>query len=338
MRDSAPSAFLFTGPEGSGKALTSLWYAAELNCSAGCGAGKRSCATCGKISRLEHPDLHPVFPLPAGPVMKTLPVILESRRKDFFSEGEFGTRARSIGIDLIREVREKVSRHPYEAARPAVIVFQAHLATAQAQNSFLKLLEEPPGSTLIILVTEYPDRILPTITSRCFRIRFDYLPPDAVAEFMRAVYRLEGKELERAVNISGGNLRRAARHGDERFLEIGENAARITGMIIAGKGKVLTMEAQNAAREYNREEIMQLLAEMKRALRFMMKSAQAGENPPERSFYAGLFASRTLERARQRDFPSDLEKVSRSSLALRSNANTELTLTQLFLDLAGKWY
>lgn len=338
MRDSAPSAFLFTGPEGSGKALTALWYAAELNCAEGCGTGQSMCPSCRKISRLEHPDLHPVFPLPAGPVMKTLPVILESRRENFFSEGEFGARATSIGIDFIREVRNKVSRHPYEGVRPAVIVFQAHLATVQAQNSFLKLLEEPPGSTLIILVTEYPDRLLPTITSRCFRIRFDYLPPDAVAEFMGSVYHLKEKELERAVNISGGNLRRAARYKDERFLEIGENAARVTGMIIAGKGKALTMEANKAVREYNREEIMLLLAEMKRALRFMMKSGEGEEDQSEKSFYSGLFATKTLERSRPRDFSTDLEKVTRSSLALRSNANAELTLTQLFLDLAGKWY
>ncbi len=338
MRETSPSAFIFTGPEGSGKALAALWYAAESNCPGGCSAEGGKCPSCRKISRLEHPDLHPVFPLPSGPVIKTLPVILESRRKDFFSSGEFGTRARSIGIDIIREVKEKVSRHSYEAARPAVIVFQAHLATIQAQNSFLKLLEEPPGSTLIILVTEYPDRLLPTITSRCFRIRFDYLPPEAVEEFMKKVYSLKGAELRRAVNISGGNLRRAARYGDSRFMDIVEKAARITGMATAGKGRELIMEAQNAVREYNREEIMTLLAEMKRSFRFLMRTGEGLENRVETEFYSALLGRDVMELSGARDCPADLEKISRSSRALRSNANTELTLTQLFLDLAGKWY
>jgi len=338
MRDTSPSAFIFTGPEGSGKALAALWYAAELNCPGGCSEKGTNCPSCRKISGLEHPDLHTVFPLPSGPLIKTLPAILESRRKDFFSTGEFGTRATSIGIDNIREVKEKLSRHSYEAARPAVIVFQAHLATIQAQNSFLKLLEEPPGSTLIILITEYPDRLLPTITSRCFRIRFDYLTPAAVEEFMGKVYSLKGAELERAVNISGGNLRRAARYEDSRFMEIVETAARITGMAIKGKGKQLIMESQNSVREFNREEIMTLLAEMKRSVRFLMRRSQGLENRVENDFYSDLLGSEVVAYSASRDCPADLEKISRSSRALRSNANTELTLTQLFLDLAGEWY
>ena len=338
MRDTSPSAFVFTGPEGSGKALAALWYAAQINCPGGCSAEGGRCPSCRKISGLEHPDLHPVFPLPSGPVIKTLPVILENRRKDFFSSGEFGARARSIGIDIIREVREKVSRHSYEAARPVVIVFQAHLATIQAQNSFLKLLEEPPGSTLIVLVTEYPDRLLPTITSRCFRIRFDALPTEAVEEFMRKVYSLQGGELERAVNLSGGNLRRAARYGDSRFMDIVESAARVTGMAIMGKGQELIMEAQNAAREYNREEIMTLLAEMKRSVRFLMRKGEGLENRVETDFYSALLGGDVIEFSGSRDCPADLEKISRSSRALRSNANTELTLAELFLDLAGEWY
>jgi DNA polymerase-3 subunit delta' len=338
MKDVSPSAFLLTGPAGCGKGLAALWYAAELNCSEGCGGSEKECGACRKISRLEHPDLHPVFPLPSGPVMKTLPAVLESRREDFFSSGEFGTKATSIGIDLIRELKDRVSRQPYEAQRAVVVVFRADLATIQAQNSFLKLLEEPPGATCIILATEFPDQLLPTITSRCFRIRFDPLSPEAVTEFMHTVYGLSGDELEMAVNISGGNLRRAARHGDSRFLEIGEKAARITAMAIEGKGRKLAMEAQKVVRGYNREEIATLLAEMKRVFRFLMVTGGGEDGSPESSFYRELLPGELLEKGRMRDCPGDLERISRSSRALRSNANTELTLAQLFLDLAGQWY
>jgi DNA polymerase-3 subunit delta' len=338
MSDSSPSAFLFTGPEGVGKGLASLWYTAELNCRSGCGNGAEECSACAKISRLEHPDLYPVFPLPSGPVMKSLPELLESRRKDFYSSGEFGSRATSIGIDLIRDVREKLSRQSYQADRPAVIVFEAHQATIQAQNSFLKLLEEPPGSTLIVLVTEYPDRLLPTITSRCFRVRFDYLSAEAVAEFISSVYGLEGKELERAVRVSGGNLRRAARYGDKRFLEIGEKGVEILTLVIIGSSRQLSVAAQEVVREYNRDEIMILLGEMKRAVRFLMRRAEGVENRFERTFYSDLFSGEVLEKGGRRDCPLDLEKISRSARALRRNANAELTLAQLFLDLAGEWY
>ena len=56
-----------------------------------------------------------------------------------------------------------LAKHPFEGRRSVVVVFEAHLATTEAQNALLKILEEPTASAVIVLVTEYPDRLLPTI-------------------------------------------------------------------------------------------------------------------------------------------------------------------------------
>ncbi|MBI4066467.1 hypothetical protein HY411_02010 [Candidatus Gottesmanbacteria bacterium] len=73
----------------------------------------------------------------------------------------------SIGVDSVRSVEVRLSIHPVASNCHAVIVRDAHAMTLDAQNAFLKTLEEPPGDALIILETSQPDALLPTILSRC---------------------------------------------------------------------------------------------------------------------------------------------------------------------------
>ena len=87
---------------------------------AACGAGAR-CPACAKIRSFEHPDLHLIHPVPSGEWEKDLAAVIESRREDFFAYGEFGTRARSVGIDLIRHVIEALSKQPFEGRRSVVV-------------------------------------------------------------------------------------------------------------------------------------------------------------------------------------------------------------------------
>ena len=83
----------------------------------------------------------------------------------------------SVGIEMIRPIAPLLSIHPVAGTRRAVLVRQAHAMTIEAQNAFLKTLEEPPGDALIILQTDQPDALLPTILSRCQLVR---LAPTAV--------------------------------------------------------------------------------------------------------------------------------------------------------------
>lgn len=75
-------------------------------------------------------------------------------------------------IAQIRDLTQKLSFKPYLADYKVAVVTQAHLMTREAQNCFLKFLEEPTDKTLLILVTEYPSTLLPTILSRVQKIRF----------------------------------------------------------------------------------------------------------------------------------------------------------------------
>ncbi len=73
----------------------------------------------------------------------------------------------SIGIDEIKEIHKKIFLKPLQSEVKAVILEDAHLLTIQAQNALLKVLEEPPEHTIIILGVDTPEALLPTILSRC---------------------------------------------------------------------------------------------------------------------------------------------------------------------------
>ncbi len=87
-----------------------------------------------------------------------------------FDRYSMGTESQSIGIEEIRKLQENLFLKPIRGKMKAVIVSHAENLTHQAQNAFLKILEEPPLSTLIVLVTKNKELLLPTILSRCFII------------------------------------------------------------------------------------------------------------------------------------------------------------------------
>ena len=72
----------------------------------------------------------------------------------------------SIGIALVREIKKKIHLRPYKSQTKAIIIEDAQMLTVDAQNALLKTLEEPPDNTIIILLAQNPDSLLPTILSR----------------------------------------------------------------------------------------------------------------------------------------------------------------------------
>jgi len=92
---------------------------------------------------------------------------------------------KEIQIAQIRELIQKLSFKPYSALFKVALIDQAHLMTKDSQNSFLKTLEEPKGRTLLILITESPERLLPTIPSRCEIIKFSPVKEVEIKSYLR---------------------------------------------------------------------------------------------------------------------------------------------------------
>ena len=174
-----PHALLFHGPVGVGKATCAGILAQALNCSVGgfkdaCG----TCVSCRKMARGLHPDIIWMTP-----------------------EGKGG----QIKVERIRkEIIDKVGFRPYEGRRRVVMIDDAHRLNASAQNSLLKTLEEPPPSSLIVLVTPAPESLLPTVRSRCQPLRFRTLAPQVLQRHLEEVHDIPADEARlRAVLVSG---------------------------------------------------------------------------------------------------------------------------------------
>jgi len=198
-----PSTLLFHGPDGVGKRTTALVLARALNCRESelgyCGR----CASCRAVGDLVHPNLRIIFPVKKAGELQGLP------QPDLYDEQ--GT----ISIDMVRLLRRESSLTPYQEGKRVFIVLDAHRMKEEAQNAFLKLLEEPPADTILILTTSRPDALSPTILSRCQKIRFGRLP---LSEIENSLVEKLGAERQRArlvASLSGGSLGRA-----ESMLEV----------------------------------------------------------------------------------------------------------------------
>ncbi len=154
LGSSVPHALLISGPASVGKVSLALDLAAGLLCSGATGADRpcRTCRTCRMVEHGNHPDLHWLLPTGAGQQIQV--------GKD--DSPEPGT-VRGLAAELVLLAME--------AGQRVVIVRDAHQANEVAQNALLKLLEEPPPGTTIILCTDDEELMLPTIKSRCARLR-----------------------------------------------------------------------------------------------------------------------------------------------------------------------
>jgi len=138
-------AYLFAGPRHGGKEAMATTLAKALNCQEKEADSCDRCASCKRIDENVHPDIYWVRP--------------ESR-------------SRRITVEQIREFERSVHLRPTEASIKVGIIADADCMGEEASNAFLKTLEEPPARTVILLLTAEPQRLLPTILSRCLKISF----------------------------------------------------------------------------------------------------------------------------------------------------------------------
>lgn len=214
-------AYLFEGPEGIGKRLMALALVRAVFCLEGTGCG--ACAACRKVDHNNHPDLHIMEP-----------------------EGA------SIKIEQVRDIQKELSFRPLEAPRKACLIDGAEKMNPAAGNALLKTLEEPTGSTLLILLTSRPDAVLATIRSRCQRLPFSRLPQEEVSSVLRE--RLEVNETQGHIlaAMSEGSFKKALGKDKDLFLEKRRELLRELTALSAGSILPLFTLARELAEEKER--------------------------------------------------------------------------------------
>jgi DNA polymerase-3 subunit delta' len=222
-------AYLFTGPEGSGKRLGMRAFAAALLCpNGGCG----ECRACRLATGERHPNM--VVLEPTGP-----DILVGKDASDPNTARWFASRAYLT---------------PPEPGRKVMVVLQADRLRIEAGDVLLKVLEEPPSDTVFVLMSARPSDLTETIRSRCQEIAFPPLSEDFVVDTLVR----EGVDPVRArlaCRLAGGNLGRARRLArDERDLAAREvalaAAARARGNAAAALGAA--EDLTSAAKEYRK--------------------------------------------------------------------------------------
>jgi len=160
----------YPGSEGTGQ-LPGMQEAVALPCDA--------CSACRKIGAGVHPDILRVEPT-----------------------GTF------IRIESIRSLQHSLSMRPYEADVRVVIVTGAQHMTPSAANAFLKMLEEPPPRTVLILIADRVSEMMPTVVSRCRRIHFNPIPRRQLADLLAAETGIRPELAHTAAAFSGGSYTR----------------------------------------------------------------------------------------------------------------------------------
>ena len=193
-------AYLFSGPRGVGKTTTARLIAMTANCQA---SGKKPCGECESCLSVRsgsHPD------------------VLEIDA------------ASNNSVDDVRELRGKVDLAAMRGGKKIYILDEAHMMSRAAFNALLKTLEEPPEHVIFILATTEPEKIIPTILSRCQHYRFRRLTAPEIAGKLAGLVTQEGATAEpEALNLIGRLADGAMRDGEsllERMLAAGQAVTR----------------------------------------------------------------------------------------------------------------
>jgi len=179
-------AYLFTGPRGVGKTTIARLIAKSVNCLHPKEDGE-ACGLCQNCTSFQE-----------GSFLDLVEIDAASNR----------------GIDEIRLLKEKINYQPSQGKRKVYIIDEVHMLTKEAFNALLKTLEEPPAHVIFILATTEPDKILPTIISRCQRYDFKTLSLQDMGNQLQYILSQENLQMEEEVEeiiyeASGGSMRDA---------------------------------------------------------------------------------------------------------------------------------
>jgi DNA polymerase-3 subunit delta' len=209
--DKISNSYLFFGPEGSGKKLAALEFAKVLNCpKANDGEACDNCSSCRRIEENIHPDVSRLAPSGAKQV---------------------------ISINAVRELEKTAQLKSFEAKYKVFIVERADRFTKEAGNSFLKTLEEPPSNVVIILLSALPDKILPTIISRCQKIKFVSLSPSEGIEVVKKRFDIEQEQAHTLYFVCSGKMKFMELWMELDLWDLREKIFKFLGKVSSQKGK-----------------------------------------------------------------------------------------------------
>ncbi len=311
-----PNALLFHGNENSKRKKAAFFLAKGCNCLKNSKTACNNCTSCHKIDASSHPDI--------------LLIDLEKEKK-------------SISISQIRDTGLAITSKPNEAKWRMVLILNADRMNPQAQNALLKMVEEPPEKTFFILIAEKINLLLPTIISRCRKIRFRSLSDRHIEHCLTADFKVNTHMAHIVSRTADCNLKKALMYlnldFDDRHDGIDWVRRRktliqaLSDILLAGAGTSLSkglILSQKISLDSDRFD--DTMAVMKTFFRDLM-IFQHGRDQIVNLDFLNTIKDITLA-VKSVFFPEWLENLFETEKRIASNTTPRLVLDKFFLNIA----
>ncbi|MDZ7291093.1 MAG: DNA polymerase III subunit [candidate division KSB1 bacterium] len=279
-------AYLFHGPEGTGKEALAVLAAQSFFCEKqrrkptqpatialfeepaatpmvrtdgrpdlACGV----CSACRRVAEMTHPDVRVLFPRPASASEEERTEVLRSLAANPYQRLRPWENP-TILIDDVRSLKRDLAMTSYEGQGMAALILEADRMKAEAANALLKILEEPPPQTLLILTATSVGGLLPTIVSRCQTVQLLILSLEQIASALQEKHRVPAARAQFIAKLANGNFRRALELLDDDVDARRQQAVEFLRMAFRFNKPVEQMDFLNTlVRDHDRRELRQLL-------------------------------------------------------------------------------
>ncbi len=289
-------AYLFSGPEGSGQDALAIEFARALLCEKGGTEACGACRSCARSRTLQHPNLKVIMALPVGrnekygdsPLAKLSESDVAAVREQLRLKAENPyhritvPRGNTIKINSIREMRREASLTGFEEGRKVFLLFDAERLGDESSNALLKTLEEPPGDTTLLLTTDSPDLLLPTIVSRCQPLRLSPISAEEIGAALES-RGVEAPDALLAARVSNGSYSRALQSIRTGLREKRREAVDFLRAALRTSREEVVRSIDAVGQRYQRQEMEEFLSLLREWLRdaMMVREGQAGGGSEE---------------------------------------------------------
>lgn len=304
LSESVSHAYLFYGPAGIGKKKVSEIFAQALNCEKKDGDACGQCRSCRNIQSGNHPD-----------------VLYLQPEEDY------------IRIEEIRKVQKNLGYKAFEGRWKIAILDGCEEMSVGASNAFLKTLEEPPARTSIILICANYLSLLPTIFSRCQRIRFKPLHDNQIKDILLTEKGVEPEKACAVAALSGGSLGAALSMDYQETIDLRNEAFDLVSKTHGGD--MVNLFAQGKKISGLKEDLKELLDRMLVLVRDLAVVQTSGRtefvknkdiSPQIKEFSGKINPDATQEM---------FEAIQETRVSLQRHANPQLAMDNLLIKIKG---
>ena len=320
-----PGALLFTGEEGIGKKLFALEVARALNCRSpkgheGCGV----CSACTRIMKLNYPQREDA---------EEWTQIIWTDHPDV---GLVVAPKRVLRVEQMRQIEKEANFRPFEGKARVFLIDEADKLNDASANALLKVLEEPPKTSHLILITARPAMLLPTILSRCQMIRFSPLSPDEIESHLVKNKLVDAKTARLRARAAGGSMGRALSGDLVTFTSQRKAMLKVLNALAISEDRAeLLRSAEQLNEAQYKEEFEERLDVLETLIRdaWMLSLGVESTQLVNEDLSAELIEiSKSIDSSRAGDWILQIEDL-REQLIV--NVNRKVTTDALFLVMAG---